>query len=813
MKNVLPRLLFLICFPLWSNGQAIYDGHVEDLATRNVIRGVQIKLLEAGVETATNSSGDFLLKDTQEDSIVKARNTYRFYNNAMIWDGEFDISLEIFAYDGRLVYFESHLGNSGSYLFPPFPTGIYLLRIRTKNEIQTFKAFSNGEMTMIADKGAVWHRSSVQPRPDTLLLTADDYYSRKIPVSGRDTLLNLYLLKKDNEELHYFNELIDPIAYEVISSAPSRSHDGEVSSVKIIYNTNDELMYYMNTKKYSLHYKFATAQLGYLQPNNTFNQTQYRENKKRFLYPGNLNYYKSLDKYIIHLVSANEMPCEKIKLLYDKLIETSYLEGKLFLLVNRPEFELCDVPKISTEELYKGQNYQALNLAENYGYLNKVEVTDLEDTYLGRHDIVLLNGIPNDVSVVAGIITTEFQTPLSHINVLSHNRGTPNMALRDGWDSESLNNYLGELVYLKVQSDSFQIRKASLGEANDFWSRNEPQEIIELPKNTDLKTLVDLEDADYTYLDEIGGKATNFAEMLNVKLNGNTIPTPESSFAIPFYFYEKHLKDAGLHPFIQQMLQDEDFINNPAIRKLRLENLQDRIKDYPLDPALLTMVRNRIKDFNDFPSFRFRSSTNAEDLANFSGAGLYSSHSAKKDHATKTIDRAIKKVWASLWNWRAFEERSYYKIVHTSCAMGILVHRSFPDEDANGVVITKNLYNSNPGFIINAQYKEYSIVFPEPGILHDQIILFTWSIIPGQDFMAEYLSFSNIPELNGETVLTNDELMELGAYCLKLKKHFYRNVPHDCDCKLDDFGLDIEFKIDSQLSNRKIYIKQARFYK
>ena len=53
-------------------------------------------------------------------------------------------------------------------------------------------------------------------------------------------------------------------------------------------------------------------------------------------------------------------------------------------------------------------------------------------------------------------------------------------------------------------------------------------------------------------------------------------------------------------------------------------------------------------------------------------------------------------------------------------------------------------------------------------------MLLTWSIIPGQDFMAEYLTFSNIPELNGETVMTNDELMELGAYCLQLKKHFYQ---------------------------------------
>ena len=376
-----------------------------------------------------------------------------------------------------------------------------------------------------------------------------------------------------------------------------------------------------------------------------------------------------------------------------------------------------------------------------------------------------------------------------------------------------LNDFLGELVYLKVQSDSFLIRKATLAEATIFWQNNEPQDTIILSKDVSLQGLVDLQNADYTYLDKIGGKATNFAEMLNVKVDGIPIPTPESSFAIPFYYYDQHLKDAGLESFIEQMLVDENFINDPAFRRNKLEELQYRIKDFPLDPVLIDLVRNRISNFQDFAAFRFRSSTNAEDLEDFSGAGLYDSKSAKKNHATKTIDSAIKKVWASLWNWRAFEERSYYNIVHTSCAMGILVHRSFPDEDANGVMITKNLYNSNPGFIINVQYKEYSIVFPEPGILNDQLILFTWSVIPEDNFMVEYLTFSNLPELNGATVMTEAELFELGEYGVALKKYFYENVPHDCGCTLQDFGLDIEFKVDSTVSPRKIYVKQARFYK
>lgn len=813
MKNLNYYILFFFLLPNFLHGQAIYNGHVQDVAKRSALTGVKIELLNASIEEYSNSFGDFLIKNSAIDSVPYPLNSYRFFNNALIWEGDFDLSLELFSMNGQELLRESNLGNEGSYLFPDLPIGIYLLRVSTVNEVQSFKIFSNGELTMIADRGAVWHRSSVQAKPDTLIFTKEGYYRRSISMTGRDSFINVNLLKKENDELHYFNELIDPIAFDLISSNPSRSNDGEVDAVKLIYNADNELMYYINTKRYPLHYEFALKQLGFSKGHAIFNQTQYQENDDRYLYLANLNYYKSLDKYILHFVSANEMPCEKVKLLYDKIISTSYLEGKLFLLGNRPEFNLCDVPIITPEELYDGQNYQALNLAENYGYLTKVDIADLENTYLGRHDIVLLNGIPNDVSVVAGIITTEFQTPLSHINVLSHNRNTPNMALRDGWENDHLNSFIGELVYLNVRSDSFEIRHATLAEATAFWSTNEPQDTIELTPDLSANGLIDLHEADYASLDVIGGKAANFAEMLNVSIDGNPIPTPEDAFAIPFYYYDQHIKAAGLDVVIDQMLINDDFINSPVVRKSMLEDLQDQIKAYPLDPTLLDLVKNRINDFQNFSAYRFRSSTNAEDLESFSGAGLYSSHSAKKDHATKTIDRAIKKVWASLWNWRAFEERSYYNIVHTSCAMGILVHRSFPDEDANGVLITKNLYNSNPGFIVNVQYKEISIVFPEPGVLHDQLILFTWSVVPNQDFMVEYLTFSNVPELNGETVMTDAELMELGTYAKALRKYFYENVPHDCNCMEDDFGLDIEFKVDSTVSTRKIYIKQARFYK
>ncbi len=63
----------------------------------------------------------------------------------------------------------------------------------------------------------------------------------------------------------------------------------------------------------------------------------------------------------------------------------------------------------------------------------------------------------------------------------------------------------------------------------------------------------------------------------------------------------------------------------------------------------------------DYPGqrMRFRSSTNAEDLGNFTGAGLYDSKSGDPSDERYPVEDALREVWASIWYFRAFEERTY----------------------------------------------------------------------------------------------------------------------------------------------------------
>ena len=73
----------------------------------------------------------------------------------------------------------------------------------------------------------------------------------------------------------------------------------------------------------------------------------------------------------------------------------------------------------------------------------------MED-FVNYREIVVLDEIPNDISVVAGTITAEFQTPLAHINARPEPRHTEHGAPRP--DDETLRDLEGQWVKLPWNS-------------------------------------------------------------------------------------------------------------------------------------------------------------------------------------------------------------------------------------------------------------------------------------------------------------------------------------------------------------------------
>ena len=786
--------------------QESIEGIVYDVGLRQHLGQVTVKSPNTGLTTLTNDSGFFTIPMKPYEQIDQPnQNSYSFINNTLYWDFSKNVTISMYSLNGNKL-FSSNFFNNGHLSLQIPASGYYAIILQTSRQQIKFLLFSDGSNLTMAKKKDF--NSPTLLYDSILVFSKTNYFSRKISLPEESVPLYAPMLRREYDDLDYFNELISHDAFYMLNDSPPISNYGEVQSIKTLFDFVNDKIYYSNVQKYPSHFSFAETILGYEHGSSAFFYSQYSNLENRFLNLITINYHTTLDKYVFEFIAYDLVDCEGIRNTYKKLMETSYFGDKLYFYVNNERWKNClDIPTITSEELFQGQNYQALNLEEGYGYLRKIDLDELASTYVGKHDLILLNGIPNEVSVVSGIITTEFQTALSHINILSHNRRTPNMALKDGWTNPTIDSLVGELVYLKVESNAYTICKASIEEATYFWSIREPQTPIILEKDTETAGLIELNQASINDVNTIGAKAANFAELVNL----DSIPVPENYFAIPFYYYQQHITQHGIDTVINQMLQDDELLTNLEYRRNKLNEVQNLILEAPMSTDLLYLVMSRINYYNEFEAIRFRSSTNAEDLEYFSGAGLYDSFSAKKGHATKTVENAIKKVWASLWNLRAFDEREYYKIDQNSIAMGILVHRSFPDEDANGVIITKNIYNVNHGYTINVQYKEFSIVTPEPGIMHDQIITYTVNL-ENNHYTIEYLSHSNRPELNGEPVLSDMELYELADYCTLIKNHYFEHIPHQGNGKYEDFAVDIEFKVDSQVTDRKIYIKQVRLY-
>lgn len=796
-------VIIALCLCKPAMPQRMYSAQLQDIGTRMPMPHCKVYANNSGKTAFSDAIGRFSLAVQDQDN--EEPQALYLHHNTLFLSSEQWSSVQLYSLAGALLHEQLCAPNSSSMYLKVPPAAFYILRVYGASAAKQLLLYSDGE---------AWHQlhksgaDALSAMYDTALCVSPaNYYPRSIPLQQLRADTSIYMLQKQYDTLDYFLYMMSHEAFEMLHVKPLNENYGQIQSIKALYDFVHDTIYYSNVKNHHSHFRFAQRFLGYPYDDHQFAHTQFSLSSDRFLNLITINYHQAMDIYVMEFSPFDKAGCDMVEDTYRKVRASSFFGHKLYLYANRDKWKDCvGVPIITAEELYAGQQYQALNAGQAYGYLRKVDAEQLSHTYLSHHDIAVLNNIPNDVSVVSAIITTVFQTPLSHINLLSKNRHTPNMAFKDAWDSPRMDSLWGQLVYLHVTADDFELRKATLAEAQAYWAQHEPQDTIVLPCDTLSQGLINLAEETILSVEKVGGKAANFAELIGLQ----QLPLPEDAFAIPFYYYWQHMTRHGLHSFVEQMLATPKFYSNMAYRHTKLYQLQHKIVEADLDTLLLSMVRQQIDDFAHFDAYRFRSSTNAEDLPFFNGAGLYASCSAKKDSDKKTIAQAIKKVWASLWSIRAFEERAYYKIAPQTVAMGVLVHRSFPHEDANGVAITTNLYNDVfNAYTINAQYQDYSIVYPPPGVFYDQCLVHTLAS-EHPYYTIEYLSSSNLPQLHGEHVLSNEELYQLADYCGLIKNHYYHNIAQDTSCGGQAFAVDIEFKIDSEVSSRKLYIKQAR---
>jgi hypothetical protein len=142
--------------------------------------------------------------------------------------------------------------------------------------------------------------------------------------------------------------------------------------------------------------------------------------------------------------------------------------------------------------------------------------------------------------------------------------------------------------------------------------------------------------------------------------------------------------------------------------------------------------------------------------------------------------------------------------------MAVLVHRAYPDEEVNGVAITANIFDTagvEPGFYINAQVGDVSVVLPPAGVTSDQFVYYY--DMPNQPIV--FLAHSNLVA-EGATVMTRAQTAALGEALTAIHLFF---DPLYGPNTVDHFSaMDVEFKFNADEAGGEptLVIKQARPY-
>jgi hypothetical protein len=484
--------------------------------------------------------------------------------------------------------------------------------------------------------------------------------------------------------------------------------------------------------------------------------------------------------------------------------------------------------------LYAGITEQLLNAGVAYGTLRRLSPDDLDTTVVSRRDILLLTRLPNDLPLVAGTITEELQTPLAHVNLAARARGTPNVAVPGASTDPRVEPYVGELVRFEVTADAFTLSPTSLDEAEAFWDAMQPPP-LEPASDASLEGFPAFGELGFGDAVRVGVKAANLSELRRVLAE----QAPDG-FAVPFSAFEAYLDanlvtaeqceaarqstraegrdadacaavadvcvesyaaDESFSAYLARLTAWPRFTEETVTREAALAAFRFLVENGEVGAEWGAAFDARVAERFSDEQVRLRSSTNVEDLAEFSGAGLYESVSAGATGETRASSR-IRLVWASTWEFPAFEERSFWNVTEAGVRMGVAVTPAFDGELANGVLVSANLSQpSAPGFYVNAQRGEFPVANPEGGMTPEVLTIVT---DPDGNPTPVRQRFSSLSP--GLPVLTDADVVALYDAATRVEVHFaplYGLQPSSA-------ALDLEFKVLG--TDRAILIKQVRPY-
>lgn len=441
-------------------------------------------------------------------------------------------------------------------------------------------------------------------------------------------------------------------------------------------------VHWINTKRYGWHFAFLQSRYLTLAESYEFSDANYSKPDRRFVL-GSVVRYPRLGRYGVELWEGDIVEPGLLSAMMEQL-QASFHAPLTFKPNSDQQREAADqakLPVIGAEEAYGSRDQLILNGGRAVGRL--VIVPENGEDHLLPGDIAVLKGSPIRLPPVAGIVSAKFTTPINHVNLLAKSWGIPN-AYKSGADTLWA-ELAGKQVVLDTRGTQVVIRPATASEIRTA-ERNRAARAVRIPL-ADLKFsgLPSLAEQDRSRARISGSKAANLAEVAALSRSD---PDPAfdvpAGFSVPFSFYDRFVAANDLGPAISALLADPRR-NEPEYRAPLLAAIRERFASGRIPAEDFESIKARRRELLGESGVFVRSSTNAEDLPGFNGAGLYDTVPNVRGDAA--LEQAIKKVWGSLWNDRAFAAREAAGIDHSGVRAACLIQLGV-DAEAAGVMTT-----------------------------------------------------------------------------------------------------------------------------
>lgn len=627
------------------------------------------------------------------------------------------------------------------------------------------------------------------------------------------------------------------------------------------------------------HYLFARAALAIPETLEQFNEVTYFQATKRYVAGAVRTYHltvpgvaETAPLYAIQFypqdVISEDAVAVAVLAVRDRIhldVQVAFVATGVQQTVARvtQQLEQADVRVLTLDRILGSITYLPLNVGEAWGHLR---IFPANPDALLPSDIAIFDELPLDLSVVAGVLTRSVQDTSSHVNLKSKERNTPNGVLRDaGPNHPQLASLADRPAHLIVGRDRLVLEPASEEEVASHLAARlvGPTFALEWDSTPDVVSLDDL--AAGTTTDTLqqarryGGKAANLAFLSHSQVLGRAADRASISgrvgydlvprgIAVPFQIYRDfvdHPPNGELRDLLAGLIEDERRGQlSPQGRAERVATLQTAFMAATFPPEAWTSIRQALAAvLPNARKVKVRSSANAEDVPNFDGAGLHDSFGAdlgkpaeperpcrfhdasggvkQRRVKPKSLLCAVQGVYASLWNKRAIEERTFAHIDHTSVAMGLVIVPAY-DSDAeiaaNAVVVTRILNTDEVfGYTLSVQQHNNLVTNPDPGTYSEMTVAaFLSRDEPVSLTVTRYAKPEATAAERTTTLLSPDQMVDLvnvgrhveTQYC-SAKPSYYpggtcQAVPAD---SAKPTSLDLELKL---LDNGQIVCKQAR---